>query len=318
MSMPYAGDIDDESGPIWPMWYSRGATAQNTVNPLTRDQYNIPAPVNPQQALNFPSDQLYVVINQQYNDPDSNPLGGYLTFWPSSAFTVTDSGSSWRVLQRLVGTATWPYVDAGVSPWAFSMEDTGKIYIYQGLLIVKLFATENPGLVTDDGNPLTYHVTEHFLGGQQFDISVPGASAPGVSLYSLAVAGTIRPFKYDPVNPLGTPGAGLEAPEDTLSPFTWTQSHLSTQFIQATIGAAVNPTGNTVQMAFPAQNVDPVSGDWVPAVWVSTSAPYICQSMVGPGEAGVVALAAGNYDIWVQITSGAEDVIFQAGSAVIT
>ena len=315
MSMPYAGDIDDESGPIWPMWYSRGATAQNTVNPLTRDQYNIPAPVNPQQALNFPSDQLYVVINQQYNDPDSNPLGGYLTFWPSSAFTVTDSGSSWRVLQRLVGTATWPYVDAGVSPWAFSMEDTGKIYIYQGLLIVKLFATDNPGLVTDDGNPLTYHVTEHFLGGQQFDISVPGASAPGTGLYSLVNAGTQSPWQYDPVNPLGTPQAGLTPPEAYPDPLVWTQSHRSTLFVQVTIGASANPTALTVQMAFPPANTDPVS--WVAASWAATTAPYTCQAMVGPG--GAVTLGAGNYGIWVQVSiPGGADIVFQAGSLVIT
>jgi hypothetical protein len=277
---------------------------------------NIPAPSNPDLALNFPSDQLYVVLSQQYNDGDSNSLGGFLTFWPSSAFTITESGTTWRVPQRLLGTATYPSVDSGVSPWAFSMEDTGRIFIYLGLLVVKLYATDNPNIVTDNGLPLTYHVTEHFLGGVQFDISVPGASTSGTGLYSLVKAGTLRPWQYDPVNPMGTPEVGLGLPEPCPDPFTWTQSHLSTQYVQATISASSNPTSDTVQMAFPVTNVDPVSGDWKTASWVSDSAPYISQSLVGPS--GVVDLPAGTYDVWVQITSGPEDIIFKAGSAVIT
>jgi hypothetical protein len=197
------------------------------------------------------------------------------------------------------------------------MEDSGKIFIYQGLLVVKLYATDNPNITTDNGLPLTYHVTEHFLGGVQFDISVPGASAPGVGLYGLVKAGTLRPWQYDPVNPMGTPQVGLELP-CLPDPFCWTQSHLSTQYIQVTIQASTNPTSDTVQMAFPLPNVDPVSGDWKTASWVSDIAPYISQAMVGPGMAGVVDLSAGRYDIWVQITAGEEDVIFKAGSAVIT
>ncbi len=312
MSFPYSGDIDDESGPLWPPFYVRGWTSQNQLTA------NIPAPQNPDLAANFPSDQLYVVLGQQYNDGDSNRIGGFLTFWPSSAFTITEDNTTWRIPQRLLGTATYPSVDSGVSPWAFSMEDTGKIYIYLGLLTVKLYATDNPNLVTDNGLPLTYHVTEHFQGGVQFDISVPGASTPGTGLYSLVRPGTLRPWQFDPVNPLGTPQAGLEPPESYPNPFLWVQSHLSTQYVQVTVAAAVNPTSSTVQMAFPLVNVLPVSGDWKTASWVADTAPYICQSMVGPGEYGVVNLPTGLYDIWVQITAGEEDVIFKAGSLEIT
>ena len=72
--------------------------------------------------------------------------------------------------QRFSGTQTFPSLDAGVGPWAFSMEATGKIYIYLDQLVVKLYATDNPSMVTDSGEPLTYHVIEHFLGGTAFEI----------------------------------------------------------------------------------------------------------------------------------------------------
>jgi hypothetical protein len=263
----------------------------------------------------FPADQLYVMISQYYFDPDSDPGGGYLTFWPSDNFIITENDVTYRVTQRLAGTNTWPSVNAGVSPWAFSLEGTGKMFIFKGLLQVKLYATDNPNMITDSGAPLTYHVIEHFKGGRQFDISVPGASTPGVSLYSLISAGSIQPWQYSPVFPMGVPQTPSTPP---VTPLVITQDALSTDYVSVTVSATENPTSFLVQMAFPAVSVKPVSGDWNDALWVSSGLPYVCEILTGP-DGGAIDLASGNYDIWVKITTDAGPVpVFKAGSLVIT
>src|SRR5580698_3003720 len=109
----FFGDVDDEAGPILPPWYVSGWTAQNRLTA------NVPAPPNPMFAGDFPADQKYVLLSQYYFDADSDPGGGYLTFWPSDNFTITEDGAVYRVTQRLSGTNTWPSTNAGISPWAF-------------------------------------------------------------------------------------------------------------------------------------------------------------------------------------------------------
>jgi hypothetical protein len=80
-------------------------------------------------------------------------------------------------------------------------------------------------------------------------------------------------------------------------------------------GAYTDPTGGTVQMAFPAVGVDPVSGDWKTASWETDPTPtppaYYARCLVGP--AGTVALAAGTYDTWVKVTATPEIPILPAG-----
>src|SRR5712692_9882121 len=160
--------------------------------------------------VSFPADMTSAIVQQAYFDGDENPLGGFLTFMPSSAFTINGTGTSVRIPARLSGTETWPGTDAGMSPWAFSMEGSGKIYIWKGVLLARLFCSDNPGVVTDDGKPLTYHVQEHFAGGREFDISVPVAAA-GTSPYisTLIIPGSVQPFNYDPLNPLGDLSAAI-------------------------------------------------------------------------------------------------------------
>jgi hypothetical protein len=199
MSMPYLDGGNYSDGPILPEYYIRGWTAQNEIaipNPGNSNLFDVA----------FPATIVDVMIQQNYFDGDQNPLGGFLTFMPSSAFTFTASSKNpaIRVPRRLCGTETWPGVDAGVSPWAFSMEGSGRIYIWKGVLLVMLFASDNAQVVTDDGEPLSYHVVEHFQGGRQFDIIVPKAHTDLYpSLYSLVVPGSVEDSNFDPVNPFG-------------------------------------------------------------------------------------------------------------------
>lgn len=86
-------------------------------------------------------------------------------------------------------------------------------------------------------------------------------------------------------------------------------SGLARQYVPAQVilresGAYPDLTGDSVRMAFPAAEVAPVSGDWKTASWETdaTTVPtrYIARCNVGPG--GTVTLAAGLYDVWVEVT----------------
>lgn len=80
-------------------------------------------------------------------------------------------------------------------------------------------------------------------------------------------------------------------------------------------GAAVNPTGDTVQMAFLAGSGPPAGGDWKTASWdtdATTYPPtYSAQCLVGPS--GTVTLAAGIYSVWVKVTDSPEVPVKRAG-----
>jgi len=102
-----------------------------------------------------------------------------------------------------------------------------------------------------------------------------------------------------------------------------TISVLSTVYVQVPIeaiesGAAIDPTSDTVKMAFMAAWAPPGSGDWKTAVWDTSTAPgiYLAQCLVGP--AGTVTLATGTYDIWVQISASPETPVLQGGTLTIT
>lgn len=80
-------------------------------------------------------------------------------------------------------------------------------------------------------------------------------------------------------------------------------------------GQAVDPTGDTVAMAFLAGAGPPESGDWKTAGWdtdPSTYPPtYWAQCLVGP--AGTVTLTAGVYSVWVKVTDSPETPVKRAG-----
>jgi hypothetical protein len=80
-------------------------------------------------------------------------------------------------------------------------------------------------------------------------------------------------------------------------------------------GAAYDPTGDTVVMAFISGSAAPTSGDWKTASWdadASTYPPtYRAQCLVGPG--GTVTLAAGVWSVWVKVTDSPEVPVKRAG-----
>lgn len=83
--------------------------------------------------------------------------------------------------------------------------------------------------------------------------------------------------------------------------------------VSITAPPAINPTGDTVAMAFLAvpPPVQPGPSDWQTATWQSTSAPYIALCLVGPG--GTTTLAAGQWYVWVKITATPEVPVKFAG-----
>jgi hypothetical protein len=95
---------------------------------------------------------------------------------------------------------------------------------------------------------------------------------------------------------------------------------LSKEYVRVQIealasGLFVNPTPDTVEMAFPVASTDPVGGDWKAASWETdaTSNPtrYFARCLVGPG--GTVALTDGLYDVWVRVTDSPEIPVKNAG-----
>lgn len=81
-------------------------------------------------------------------------------------------------------------------------------------------------------------------------------------------------------------------------------------------GVIVDPTGDTVVMAFTAPDVDPIVGDWKTASWeadaTTTPTTYFARCLVGPN--GTIALAAGTYDIYVKVTDSPEIPVMKAGN----
>ncbi len=103
-------------------------------------------------------------------------------------------------------------------------------------------------------------------------------------------------------NPLVIPAISLE--------------YVRVQLSAEASGAPVNPTGDTVQMAFLPGSQAPESGDWKSATWdtdtTTTPTTYRAQCLVGPS--GTVTLTRGSYTIWVKITDSPEVPVRPVGS----
>ncbi len=87
--------------------------------------------------------------------------------------------------------------------------------------------------------------------------------------------------------------------------------------VQATeAGVPVNPTSDTVYLAFMAEGSTPGSSDWKTASWetdasTSPTTDY-ARALVGPG--GVITLSAGSvYDVWTKWTDNPEAPVKKAG-----
>ena len=198
------------------------------------------------------------------------------------------------------------------------MEGSGKIFIYEGLLVARLYATDNLNMVTDNLQPLTYHVIEHFLGGRQYDITVPtSTSGAPIQLSDCIIPSTIEPTKYSAIDVLGSAledfyqqAANLDLVLPALPALpVQTINSLSTDYVQIDVTAAltsgqlVNPSVDDISVAFmPSSSGLPAVSDWNAAVWVNPSgpAPYLAQLLIGPDNGGV-PVASGVYKIYVQL-----------------
>lgn len=186
---PIYNGTDYQNQPLVDAWWTRGWTAQN-------DAYLQAA--QPGATPNFPSNLVTVNVTASYFDTDGNSLPGFLTFLMSDSITVQDpTGVYFRMPARYAGRENDGSA-FGLNNWG-----NGKIFIYKGNMSVQLFATNNPGITTDSGNALTYTVTEHFLGGRTFQITVPENSSNPVDLNTLIIPGSVQPADFDPASPLG-------------------------------------------------------------------------------------------------------------------
>jgi hypothetical protein len=87
-------------------------------------------------------------------------------------------------------------------------------------------------------------------------------------------------------------------------------SALSTEYVKTSViaivnGTVIDPTSDTVQMAFPLRGVSPVAGDWKAGSWETVSGLRYARCLVGPAG-GTVTLAAGFYDCWLKVTDSPE------------
>lgn len=99
---------------------------------------------------------------------------------------------------------------------------------------------------------------------------------------------------------------------------------LSTDYIQALVkasvkGQAVNPTGDTVQMAFVAVGAKPGTGDWKTGSWDSPAPGlYLAQCLVGPNGGTITLTANITYDVYVKIYDNPETPVINCGQLTAT
>jgi hypothetical protein len=87
------------------------------------------------------------------------------------------------------------------------------------------------------------------------------------------------------------------------------------QFTDPVTNLQIDPTGDTIVMAFTSGSTDPAGGDWVSATWRAGGPPYVAQTLVGPNGK---TLAKGGWRVWVKITSNPELPVLRAGFLKVT
>lgn len=101
-------------------------------------------------------------------------------------------------------------------------------------------------------------------------------------------------------------------------------SSLTTEYVLVPVaakasGATVNPTGDTVELAFMRGSDEPESGDWHTGSWetdtTTTPDTYSARVLVGPAA---VALKPGAYAVWVRVTDSPEIVVRNTGALKVT
>lgn len=284
MTIPYPG-IDYQNQPLVDAWWTPGWTNQN--------QSYIPAPSTGQfKELGFPPGLTYLSVIGNYFDFDGNPLSGFLTFWPSSALTISVSGGTAYLPQRFVGT--------NLSMLGLNQFGSGKVYLWNGQLAVNLLATNN---ANQTPAAFTYHVKEHFLEGNEYDINLPVTTTSPANIHSLIIPGSvIPPFSNAPAIPN----------------ITVNQAAVATQEVTANVSNSItlpgSPLTDVVQFAFK-QTGEPQTSDWINGSWVTSSYPFVAQVLVGPN--GAISLTQGTYVIWVQVIATPQILPVPVGYLVI-
>lgn len=107
-----------------------------------------------------------------------------------------------------------------------------------------------------------------------------------------------------------------------------TISSLTREYVRVSVaarenGVAVNPTGDTVQLAFVTPGTEPGSSDWRAAVWevdaTTSPATYYARCLVsGTGGGGTAELAEGTYAVWLKLTDTPEIPVREVGRLTIT
>lgn len=84
-------------------------------------------------------------------------------------------------------------------------------------------------------------------------------------------------------------------------------------------GATVDPSADTVQLAFMVGSAIPAPGDWKTASWEtdSTTVPATYKARCLVGATGAVTLTPGVYQVWVKLTDSPETPVRQAGPLVV-
>ena len=110
---------------------------------------------------------------------------------------------------------------------------------------------------------------------------------------------------------------------------TLTQPATSSPYVQVEViatldGAAYDPTPDTVQLAFvpmPTSGAapDPTSGQWNAAAWeTDPGSLYWASVLTGPAAGGGLDLAAGAYQVFVQVTDSPSVPVMTGPVLVVT
>lgn len=193
---PTYNGIANASDTLVQPWFIPGWDAQNI------QQDTKVAIINGQiVGPGFPPNAVFYNVVGNYFDSNGSGLSGFITMKMSDGITMTVSGNTYRLPSRYVGA-----MDLSI-PFAYNNWGSQRLFIRYGRLNISLMATDQASIggtiICDNGGTLFYWVTEHWLGGRVFQITLPSTATSPVDINSLIVPGTIVPYQYDPVNPGG-------------------------------------------------------------------------------------------------------------------
>jgi len=96
---------------------------------------------------------------------------------------------------------------------------------------------------------------------------------------------------------------------------------LSTEYVKVPVtakkaGVAYDPSSDTVKMTFSLTEHLGVAPTWYAASWEDMTGGHMARCLVGPSP-GVVQLAAGTYNVFVQISDNPEIPVLRAGAITV-